>query len=363
VSRNQLPVHPTMAQIAAEMGLSRCAVSSVVNGKARRIGLAEETVQRVREHLERRGYVPSRYARHTSSPAGRVVGIMHIDRIYGHVVEAFHRLSEELGDVVPALEMVVTPRERLEAAVRELRSRQVTDLVWVHNNSVCEDYRDVRIGHYLAHSRTTIYNYHFDSPLGERDLLDRGIALVGVDRIRHARQLARFLRRLGHRIIAAPDLLMHLPPAQPYLDAFTGAGMTVVGCPLPFHAASFRPVMARQGVTAIYFHGDSPACKAIRELRSLGVRIPEDLTVIGFDGTSRAFSQDLTTLAMPVEAMVAKVRAIVAGQERELRHCFDMELVEGRTHGPPANRGEDSGKTSLAMRADNLDGTTRRRNR
>jgi DNA-binding LacI/PurR family transcriptional regulator len=205
----------------------------------------------------------------------------------------------------------------------------------VHNNSVCEDYRDVRIGHYLAHSRTTIYNYHFDSPLGERDLLDRGIALVGVDRIRHARQLARFLRRLGHRIIAAPDLLMHLPPAQPYLDAFTGAGMTVVGCPLPFHAASFRPVMARQGVTAIYFHGDSPACKAIRELRSLGVRIPEDLTVIGFDGTSRAFSQDLTTLAMPVEAMVAKVRAIVAGQERELRHCLDMELVKGRTHGSP----------------------------
>jgi DNA-binding LacI/PurR family transcriptional regulator len=121
--------------------------------------------------------------------------------------------------------------------------------------------------------------------------------------------------------------------------------------------------MNRHGVTAAYFHGDSTACQAIEELEAMGVRIPQDLTVIGFDGTSRPFRQDLTTLAMPVEAMVAKVRDIVMGKERELRHCFDMELVKGRTHGPPANRGEDSGKTSLAMRADNLDGTTRRRNR
>lgn len=327
-----------MAEMAAELGLSRLTVSAVVNGRARRIGFAVDTIRRVERHLAARGYMPSHYACGLRSAPTRVVGVIHIDRISTHVVEAFHRLAEELGAVVPGLETMVTARERLEASVRELRFRRVTDLVWVHNNSVCEDYREPNIVNYLSHMRTVIYNFPFDSPLGDTDLVDQGVGLVGVDRTKQARQLARFLRRLGHKVVALPDVDMLSPSDQTYCDVFASAGIAVAACTPPFRAAEFIDAMSCQRITAAWFHGDSLACQAIGELRAMGVRIPEDLTVIGFDGMSRPYRQDLTTLVMPVQAMVAKVRDIVSGKETALRHCFDLELVKGVTHGPPRGR-------------------------
>ena len=324
-----------MSQMAAELGLSRVAVSAVVNGNLGKIRLAASTVQRVRDHLHQRGYVRSRHALHLQAAPTRVIGILQVDRLYGHLVDAFHRLVEGLGGAASGLEVIVTSRERLETAIQEIRGRGVTDLVWIHNNSTCEDYRDESVGRYFANTRLVVYNFPFDSPLGEgRDLLDRGFALVGVHRATHTRQLARFLRGLGHKAIALPDVDMTIAPHQFYRDLFAREGLTVAESPLPFRAAEFLDAMRRQRITAAWFHGDSPACQAIGELKALGVRVPEDLTVIGFDGTSRPFSQELTTLAMPVRAMVAKVRAIVSGTEKGLRHCFDMELVKGRTHGP-----------------------------
>jgi len=325
--------HMTMSKIAAELGLSRMYVSCVVNGSARRRGLSPKTIQRVREHLARRGYVPSRAACQLRASPTRVVGLLHLGSLYSHLTEAFHRLAESLAGTAPGLEIIVKPRAQIESALREVLARRVTDLVWLHNPSAGEDYQEDRIMNYIRNTHTVIYNYMFNLAPLEKELLGRGVALVGVDRRSSIRRLARFLRKLGHKVIALPDADTSL---SRYVDVFTNAGLVVAECPPPFHPAKLIRSMIHQGVTAAHFTGDSAACQAIDALRARGVRIPEDLTVTGFDGMSRAFRQDLTTLVMPVQDMVAKVGKIVLGKERELRHCFDMDLVKGRTHGPPA---------------------------
>ena len=328
-----------MAEIAAELGLSRMSVSSVVNGSARRIGLSEKTIQRVREHLALRGYVPSRAARHLHGSPARVVGLIHIGSFNNHLIEAFHRLAASLAETTPGLEIMVTPRERIESAIQELRARRVTDLVWLHKSSAVEEYREERITNYLRNTRTIVYNYMFNTLPSEKELLERGIALVGVDRQAHLRRMAGFLRTLGHSVIALPDVDTSM---RLYVDAFTNAGLVVAECPPPFETAKLINAMASHGVTAACFNGDNVACQAIATLRAHGVRIPEDLTVTGFDGMSREFSQNLTTLVMPVQDMVDKVCKIVSGQEQALRHCFDMELAKGETHGPPAGKSESA---------------------
>jgi DNA-binding LacI/PurR family transcriptional regulator len=111
--------------------------------------------------------------------------------------------------------------------------------------------------------------------------------------------------------------------------------LLVVACPPPFTVQKIRNAMNRHGVTAACFHGDLPACCAIHELRKAGVRVPEDLTVTGFDGMLLPFSQGqrLTTLAIPVEDMIHKVYDIVTGRETGVRCCLPLEFIKGQTHG------------------------------
>ena len=323
-----------MTEIAAEMGLSRVAVSCAMNGKGRRLGLSEKTIQRVREHLDRRGYVPSRAARQLHKRPACVVGLLHVDILFTHLIDAFHRLAQNFGAAGVDLEVMITPRDRVKAAVQEMLSRRVTNLVWIHNSRAGEEYRNKDIASYLANMRTIVYNFPFNSPAGCDDLLGRGFALVGVDRLAHISRLARFLRRLGHRVIALPDV-SRTGHRIGYHEAFESEGLVVAECPPPFRVDRFIKAMRQYKITAACFHGDNPASLAMSELRAAGVRVPEDLTVTGFDGLSRQFNRDLTTLSIPTDKMVAKVQEIVAGTERELRHCFDMELIKGRTHGPP----------------------------
>ncbi len=325
----------TMAQMAAELGLSRVAVSAVVNGRDRRARLSDATVKRVREHLAQRGYVPSRHACHLRAAPTRVIGIMHVGKIFSHLIEAFHQLVDTLSEDGQGLEIIMTPRDLVESAVREVLARRVTDLVWIHNSHAGEEYRYGSIAQYLKNTRTVIYNYPFNSPYGEKEMLERGVSLVGVNRSVQLRRQARLLKQLGHRNIVLPSALRG-SGNNPYFQAFEGGGLTVVDFPPVFTVENMVKVMKEQGVTAACFNGDSPACLALNSLRAAGIRVPEDLTVMGFDGMARAFNPDLTTLAMPIETMVAKIHAIISGTEQEQLHCFDMELVKGGTHGPPA---------------------------
>ncbi len=322
-----------MSAIAAELGLSRVTVSAVINGREKRLRVGEATARRVREHLEKRGFVPSSHACRLRAAPVRVTGILHLGGLYTHLIEAFNQLTQVAAGAGPAVELMVTSPDRVEAAVRELLARRVTDLVWIHNNAPEEPFREPRLAGYLAQMRTVVYNYLFDSPQGETELTARGIRLVGVNRQASRYRLARFLCRLGHRTVVFPGLLPAFGPQ--FLKLFARAGLTVADCPGPFNAARVVRAMREQGATTACFAGDQKACKAMRELRKAGVRIPEDLTVTGFDGTALDFGYDLTTLRMPIREMVDTVCAMVAGAETGMRCCFEMSLVKGATHGPP----------------------------
>lgn len=322
-----------MTEIAAELGLSRSTVSAVVNGKARQTGFSEKTIQRVLRYVEQRGYVPSRGAcRLQSSPACAIGILQCADCFIDHLMAALYRLASEFAKSGCSTDIALAARSQLLAAVKEFAAQRVTDLVWVHDCGVMEDYRNEEIACYLSNMRTIIYNYMFDASQSGDDLLERGYTLVGVDRMAHTRRLASFLKHLGHRVVALPDIA---DSTSPRYAAFQNVGLTVVICPLPFSVTWLIKAMREQGVTAVCFHGDGPASLAICELRAAGIRVPEDLTVTGFGGMSKSYNTDLTTLVIPVEAMVAKVGELVKGREQASRYCFALELVEGKTHGPP----------------------------
>ena len=101
-----------------------------------------------------------------------------------------------------------------------------------------------------------------------------------------------------------------------------------------------------RGVTAIVCGSDLMALGAIREARSRGLRVPEDLSVVGFDDSPLIAFTDppLTTVRQPVSAMaVAAVKALIDEIDNQAaprsEYLFRPELiVRGSTAAVPARR-------------------------
>lgn len=339
-----MPRRPTMSDIARELRLSRVTVSSVVNGRALERGLSQATAERVLAHLEQRGYVPSRQAVSLRSGAEDTVGILHCNRLYSHLTEAFNRLTTTLAGTPRRLQIMVVSRENLLDGARELIARGASRILWIHTRPPRIECADPRILNYLERVTTVLYNYHFGNDDSERELLARGFYLVGVNRRDGEKTLLRFLAGLGHRRLVFPD--------QPLTDSTRSLDLAADGfhlapvtppasAPTPLEAGTFYAdeilkAMRTRGVTAAVFHDDELAGFASVALLRAGVRIPDDLTVIGFDGLAirEAFAVPLTTLGMPVAEMVGLAQEILAHPPEEKRHCLDLTLLEGKSHGP-----------------------------
>ncbi|MDD2709455.1 MAG: LacI family DNA-binding transcriptional regulator [Verrucomicrobiae bacterium] len=341
-----------MQKIAEGLQLSRQTVSFVVNGKALQKGVPERTIQRVQEYIRRCGYVPSRQAVALRTGLRRGVGILHGGHLYSHLTDAFNQLTNQFSDLPEGLEIMLSSRQSTVQGMRELIARGVKKIVWIHTaNSQVEIVDREVIGGLLSSVRTVIYNHHF----GECDLDDwlvsRNIHLVGINRKRGYEKLAAFIKDLGHRVVFFPDVMensSHQLDCQ-FMTAFQEAGIRFVALPASCSgypasliergimvSGEVLKAMRDSGATAACFRDDEVAGVAMAELIRKGIRIPDDLTVTGFDGHRLApfFRVGLTTLLVPVAAMVQRTVGLL-DDEQTGNHChwFDPELILRESHG------------------------------
>lgn len=191
-----------------------------------------------------------------------------------------------------------------------------------------------------------------DAPAGE------GVVVVGADVAGGAAEAAGHLAALGHRHLA----VITWPGAGRRLDgARAGWGdagpleVFVASTPPGFHgrpagrAQQERAVGPVRGdgveaarvilrrtprATAILALSDALAIGALEAVRWMGLRVPEDISIVGMDDLPESAGQHLTTVFIPYHPMGELAGAVLAG------------LLEGRpaTHAPPM-------PTSLSIRA------------
>ena len=160
---------------------------------------------------------------------------------------------------------------------------------------------------------------------------------------------------LGHRriaMIAAIDPKETRWPAVPfrsqaYHSALRDAGIaadprlvtTVDWGGLQGAEAMSQLLSLREPPTAVYAHSDEVAIGAIRTMRRAGLRIPEDISVIGIDDHPLAELTDLTTVSQPVrqQGLLAgrMVLGLLQGEDVERAITVPTQLVIRRSTGPP----------------------------
>lgn len=294
------PEVPSLADVARAAGVSSATASRALSDKP---GVSPATRARVLAVTEQLQYVVSPAASQLASGVrGRVaVVVPHLSRwFFGALLEGLEaRLRQADLDVL--LYRVAT-REDREHFFRRLPARRKVDAVVVLAFPVSEDEQErlalMGVGILAAGGQTASYPY------------------VSMDDHVAGRQALDHLLFLGHRrigMIAATD------PDSPeqghgtgrtdaYHAALEDAG--VASDPqlvrtVPWGGTYGADAMAqflslRHPPTAVYAHSDEIAFGALATLRRAGVRVPEDISVVGIDDHPLAALADLTTVAQPV---------------------------------------------------------------
>jgi DNA-binding LacI/PurR family transcriptional regulator len=172
--------------------------------------------------------------------------------------------------------------------------------------------------------------------LATRHLLDGGakrVAAIFGPLTHHSVALrAKGFRRalFEAQVLADPDLEVSLDPALAYADAGREAMRQLLALP--------------QRPDAVFAYSDRTALSAIEACSAAGLRVPEDIRIVGYDDIEAAVTNKppLSTVRVDKEALgYAAARALIDGQLEPANQLFEVSLVvreSSRRSEPPPDR-------------------------
>lgn len=332
-----------MADIAREAGLSMSSVSRALSGKP---GVSPATVARVREIADRMSYVVSPEASALSRGSTGRIGVVatHIARwYYGEALEGIQAALAEHG--LDMLLYCVRDREERHRFFEQLPARRKVDGVIVVGIPVSPEERE----------RLALLDVAIVATGGQ----SADYPYVSIDDLQAGRQAMDHLVFLGHRRIAMIDAIdpnaVEWPiglRARAYHDALAEAGIEedpelmvrVPWGPGGGVEGMERLMSLRRPPTAVYAHSDEMAYGALQVIRRSGLRVPQDISVVGIDDEPVSQLLDLTTVRQDArlqgELAARRIAAELRGDPVDRALLVPTRLVlRGSTGAPRAGAG------------------------
>ncbi|MEV0090947.1 LacI family DNA-binding transcriptional regulator [Streptomyces sp. NPDC050738] len=326
-----------MADVAQLAGVSSQTVSRVSNGFP---GVNEETRSQVLAAMKELGYRPNSAARALKRGEFRTIGVITFSlSSTGNVrtLEGIATAAAQEGYAVTLLPVAVPTQDEVRGAFSRLGELAVDAVIVIMEVHLLDA---VRL-QLPPHVKVVVV----DSDAGDR------YTVVDTDQAGGARAAVQYLLGLGHRTVR------HLAgPEESYAaerrTAAWRAVLTESGCEVPqpvrgdWSAESgYRAglVLAEQAdCTAVFAANDQMALGLLRALHERGRRVPEDVSVIGFDDIpeSGSFLPPLTTVhqdfaevgRLCVEGALSQVRE--SGTARGTTLVETRLVVRGSTAAP-----------------------------
>ena len=296
-----------MADVARRAGVSTATVSNALNGTGR---VSKEASDRVRAAVGELGYLPSQTARNLKTGRSRTIGLVLPDitnPFFPKLAQDVERAASERGYAVLLADTGGSlARER--QAVRNLISRGVEAILLVPAGADGPG----------LDSRTPVV------------LLDRtdGKSGLNSDHAAGGALVARHLLELGHRefvILAGPESLQSaLARVEAMRETIQAAGITVPASRVLSSAfsvqaglAAIKTLLAERSArfTAVLAANDALALGALSGLLQAGLRVPQEVSVTGFD--------DIPWAALAAPALTTVHQDTAALADAALRLALD----------------------------------------
>ncbi|HET9105223.1 MAG TPA: LacI family DNA-binding transcriptional regulator [Solirubrobacteraceae bacterium] len=282
-----------MADVGRLAGVSHQTVSRVINGSRH---VSPETRERVNAAMRELGYRPNSIARALVTGRSKTLGVVSFDTtLYGPASTLFgiERAAHAADYFIIVASLRALDRSSVDEAVDRLRLQAVEGILVI----VSED----ETAQALLHASADVPLVAVQGGPGH------GVPVVAVDQLQGAAAATRHLLELGHRTVhhvAGPrESLEAGQREQAWREVLHAAGADVPpvhrgdwGAPLGY--AHGRELAADPEVTAVFVANDQMALGVLRAMHEAGRRIPEDVSVVGFDDIPEApyFTPPLTTV-------------------------------------------------------------------
>jgi LacI family transcriptional regulator len=293
----------TIVDVAKQAGVSFGTVSRVINND---VHVKKETRERVLETMERLGFVANRQARSLAGGKSNSIGVLVPDLGTGYIGEIIRGIDAELSLTNLDLILYTTHRTASKEAnyVTNLATGMVDGLLVVLPRSPADFIGDL-----------TQRNFPF--VLIDHQGAGRDCPSVGAANWQGGYNATEYLAGLGHTRIGFITGSMDLGCAADRLDGYRSALRTyhIQEAPeLIFEGDFFQPdgyagaqalLDLPEPPTAIFASNDVMAMGVMDAVRNRGFRVPDDVSIVGFDDIPQAalIRPALTTINQPLEKM------------------------------------------------------------
>ncbi|GAB4547991.1 MAG: LacI family DNA-binding transcriptional regulator [Anaerolineae bacterium] len=292
----------TIIDVARESGVSYSTVSRVLSGYE---FVKDETRERVLDAARRLGYVVNIGARSLAGGKSQIIGLLVPGLDNGYVGEIARGIDEELSRANYDLMLYTTHRQRGKETtyVRSITNGLTDGLLLIV--PLVTDYLKA-----LQEQQFPYVLIDQSDPSNQSDVIDATNWQGALD-------ATNYLIDLGHRRIGLITGLMQISSAVERLEGYKAA--------LAARGIAFDPALVAQGdfwqpqgyeaacellnlanpPTAIFASNDLSAFGAMEAARERGLRIPEDISIVGFDDIPQAslIHPKLTTVRQPLDQM------------------------------------------------------------
>ncbi|MBU3192219.1 LacI family transcriptional regulator [Clostridium bowmanii] len=304
--------------IAKIAGVSRSTVSRVINNYD---NVPEETRKRIQEIIRENNYVPHASARMLAGAKNRVIGLFIIDMKVdsnGKQVTGSSYFSPFLGSVIDnasklgynVLVSIVSKQKDYKKVKETFYNKTISGGIFIGEKNGESEIKDIiRSGYRVA-------------------LLDQSVKLdeevyskciiVNADNYCGAYKATNYLIELGHskiaHIIGISENLSGIERLDAYKKALTDAGIPIKNnfivkgdFTISGGYNATKKLLQKEIPTAIFCGNDNMAIGALNAIKETNLKVPEDISIIGFDDieVARYISPSLTTVKMNLLEMAS----------------------------------------------------------
>ena len=269
----------TINDIAAKLGISKSTVSKGLNNAT---DISDEMRRRILETAVEVGYINKRAQKHEKKLCIFVANMEYdTPNQFAHdIILGFKQKAEPEGWAIDIIDIDEDMQLKTPYDVYMMEHRYSAAFVLGFSlvDPWMKEFRTTSIP-------TVLYDNYIKS--------NPNVASIGCDSQEGFDLAVKHLHKLGHRkiglISGPPESYIMQARYNAYLNAMEKYGLEIndnyigIGYFVAESTRKYIPKLVAQGVTAILFSHDTRAISALTECKDRGIRIPQDLSIIGFD--------------------------------------------------------------------------------
>lgn len=319
----------TSIDVARKAGVSQSTVSRVFSPNG---SVSAEKRQRVLQAAAELGYTPNAIARSLSTQQTNIIGIVMANMtspFYPYVLEKFLSRLQQIGKRV--LLFTVAPDQDIDDVLPLIMQHRVDALI---------------ITSATLSSEMSAECMHMGIPviLFNRYVLGSSVSAVCCDNVEGGRTVANLLLDTGHTHLAyvagKPDTSTNIDREKGFRDRLRERGYTdLIAAPGNYtyqsgYEAGRSLLEAPTPPDAIFCANDIMAIGCLDAARDCGVRVPDDVSVVGFDNIPMASwsAYNLTTISQEVDTMIDETLDLLHTKLTTPDSPAVVRLVPGKLH-------------------------------